>query len=177
LLLRNKFLEVSASVLAFPVHAYICRQRDRLESHATPLPDHDRKALSEYFTPQVLDTVRIVHADPLPIPNPPFASLIRRLGFDFLSPSSVAAITFDNVVACRIRIDTSLLFHELVHVVQYRTLGVRKFAQQYVVGFLETQSYPEIPLEKSAFDLQLRFETDTLRFDAEAEIRRHLTQK
>jgi hypothetical protein len=90
------------------------------------------------FRPEVLDRVRILLADPLPMPEPPFASVMRRCGFDFPSPSFTEAITFEDVIACREGMNASLLFHELVHVVQYHVLGVREFARQYVSGFLDT---------------------------------------
>jgi hypothetical protein len=99
---------------------------------------------------------------------------MRRFGFDFPSPSLAEAITFENVIACRAGMGASLLFHELVHVVQFHVLGVREFARQYVSGFLDTRSYSEIPLERSAFDLQFRFDTDAKDFDVEFEILRFL---
>lgn len=167
-------LKILAPILAVPVHAYICRQRDRLLSRAAPLRHRDRTVLEGYFTADVLDSVRLLRADPLPIPAPPFASVMHRLRLDLPSPSMAEAITFDNVIACRDLYTASLLFHEVVHVLQYRLLGIEQFACQYVAGFLETRSYFEIPLERSAFDLQSRFETDAGPFGPEIEIRRHL---
>lgn len=150
----------AAPIFAAPVHAYICRQRDQLRSHASTLTENDRIPVERYFRPEVLDSVRILLADQLPIPEPPLASVMRRCGFDFPRPSLTEAITFEDVIASREAMNASLLFHELVHVVQYRVLGVREFARQYVSGFLDTSSYSEVPLERTAFDLQFRFETD-----------------
>jgi len=50
-----------------------------------------------------------------------------------------------------------LLFHELVHVVQYEKLGVVEFASKYVKGFLSGGSYEAIPLEMNAYELDARF--------------------
>jgi hypothetical protein len=50
-----------------------------------------------------------------------------------------------------------LLFHELVHVEQYRQLGIPRFAELYVRGFLGG-GYDGIPLEINAYDLDGRFE-------------------
>ena len=138
------------------------------------LPERDRIPVEKYFSTDVLDRVRILIAHPLPIPDPPFASVMRRFGFDFPSPSLTEAITFEDVIACRAGMNASLLFHELVHVVQYRVLGVREFARQYISGFLDTRSYSEIPLERIAFELQSRFETDAQQFDVELQVRRSL---
>ena len=52
-----------------------------------------------------------------------------------------------------------LLFHELVHVVQYDVLGTSRFATQYVTGWAEAGFvYEKIPLEVQAYALQHRFE-------------------
>lgn len=113
-------------------------------------------------------------SDPLPIPDPPLTGVIRHLGFDFPSVAATAAITFDHVIACRERPTVSLLFHELVHTVQYRLLGIPAFARWYVKGFLATKSYRDIPLERCAFHLQFQFETQAEPFETEAEVAKWL---
>jgi hypothetical protein len=50
-----------------------------------------------------------------------------------------------------------LLFHELVHVVQYEKLGFAEFAAKYVKGFLSGGSYEAIPLEMNAYELDAQF--------------------
>jgi hypothetical protein len=50
-----------------------------------------------------------------------------------------------------------LLFHELVHVEQYRKLGIPRFSELYVRGFLNGGSYEAIPLEVNAYSLEDRF--------------------
>lgn len=165
---------IAALALSPVVHAYIRRQRNRLKSSARPLHCSEKAALEIYFPVKVLDRIWVVVADPLPIPDPPLASVARRLGFHFPRPATVEAITFDNVIASRELLSPSVLFHELVHTVQYQHLGLHGFARQYTQGFLETGDYYRIPLERSAFHLQLRYETEPEPFDAEAEILRDL---
>ena len=48
-------------------------------------------------------------------------------------------------------------FHELIHVIQWRTLGVRPFLLTYALGIIQ-HGYAESPLEAIAFDYQARFE-------------------
>ncbi len=56
---------------------------------------------------------------------------------------------------------SGLLFHELVHVVQYRLLGIDGFVTSYVTGWAEAGFVHEaIPLEREAFDLQQRFKRE-----------------
>ena len=51
-----------------------------------------------------------------------------------------------------------LMFHELVHAVQYEILGLDEFSRQYVRGIVEGEfDYYRIPLEVIAYDLDRRF--------------------
>ena len=161
---------LAASVLAYPVALYIRSQRDRLALRSVPLTDHTKKEVSEYFRSVDLDRVRAVERDPLPVPAPPFRQLARRLGLDFPELSMVAAITLDDVIASRGPLAARLLFHELVHVVQFRLLGIHTFSKLYTRGLLSTRSYHRIPLERCAFELEERFATANAPFDVESTV-------
>lgn len=174
--MQQTALNLMALALSKPVQHYIRAQRNRLLPRSAPLQDIDKAKLSSYFSERDLKRARIVISDPLPVPDPPLAGVIRRFGFDFPGVAGTAAITFDNVIACRERPAISLLFHELVHTVQYRLLGVPIFARRYVRGFLATKRYRDIPLERCAFDLQFQFETQAEPFQAEPEIAKWLEQ-
>ncbi|MGE0556506.1 MAG: hypothetical protein AB7R55_24030 [Gemmatimonadales bacterium] len=51
-----------------------------------------------------------------------------------------------------------LLFHELVHVAQFRALGTDGFAREYLRGWLAGgRRYERIPLEIEAYTLARRF--------------------
>jgi len=69
----------------------------------------------------------------------------------------MAAITFVDTVVSHEPFTDRLLFHELVHVVQYQKLGVAEFGAKYVRGFLKGGSYEAIPLETNAHELDSRF--------------------
>jgi len=159
-----------ASVLSWPIAWYIRHQRERLHGRATALPAETKAQLRPYFATRDLDRVRVLETDRLPIPALPFRRTARRLGLDVLDVSQIAAVTFDDVIAAQQPLRSSLLFHELVHVVQFRLLGVTRFARLYTRGFLSTGSYAQIPLERCARDLERRFETDPVPFDAAAEV-------
>ena len=63
--------------------------------------------------------------------------MLRTMGFPNLpDQSTMGAITFNDVVVSHEPFSSGLLFHELVHVEQYRQLGVPRFAELYVRGFL-----------------------------------------
>jgi hypothetical protein len=145
-------------------------QRDRLDGDGLPLPEGSKSELAAYFSALDLDRVRVVEADPLPISVPPFSGLIRVIGLDYPDLSLTAAITFDHVIAAREAMRASLLFHELVHVAQYRLLGVATFARLYVRGLLTQRRYERIPLECCAFELAARFCRSPAPFSVEAEV-------
>jgi hypothetical protein len=115
-----------------------------------------------------LEAVRIVASDDLLIRPVPFDAVLRRLGVFFPSAQLCSAITFDNIVAVREEASPArLLFHELVHVAQYRLLGTSTFARLYVRGFLAEGGYDQIPLECCASMLEERFAIGGAHFSVE----------
>jgi hypothetical protein len=60
---------------------------------------------------------------------------------------------------------------------QYRQLGVPRFSELYVRGFLNGGSYDAIPLEVNAYNLGGRFETNPAQqFSVAEEVRSWLTE-
>ena len=159
-----------AAVVGPFVARYIRAQRDRLALTATPLSELSKLRLRQHFSDDDLERVRVALANPLPIPDPPFYPLFRWLRLDIPEPSLVDAITFDYVIAAREPMGLPLLFHEMVHVVQYRLLGVKAFARLYVQGFLAGGGYHGIPLERCALEMEQRFVNAREPFDVEVEV-------
>jgi hypothetical protein len=152
---------------------YISYHRRRLVTRATPLPVELAAPLTNFFTDEVLSKAKLVHAT---MPEPVLYPLVRLFGIKgMLSMSAIGAITLVDVVAYPDEIDHSTLFHELVHVVQYRVLGLKEFARLYVRGFLENGGYMGIPLERQAYELARRFDARPEKiFSVEEDvIRRH----
>ncbi len=122
-----------------------------------------RVALVPFFEERILDKARF-SVMPV-IPNPPFYSLLPAgvpVPIDF---TIMAGLTVgDTVLLAETRIDPNasplpLLFHELVHVVQYDFLGMDEFIRQYVAGWAACgKQYRAIPTEQEAYGLQGRFE-------------------
>jgi len=89
----------------------------------------------------------------------------------------MGAITFSDVVVSHVPFTDGLLFHELVHVEQYRQLGIPRFSDLYVRGFLKGGSYEAIPLEVNAYTLGGRFEQNPARqFSVADEVRSWLAE-
>lgn len=103
--------------------------------------------------------------------NPDFYPMLRNLGFNNLPDiPAMAAITFSDTVVSHGPSPDATLFHELVHVEQYRQLGVRNFSGLYLRGFLYGGGYDGIPLERNAYMLAARYQRDPARFSVADEV-------
>lgn len=142
------------------VAEYIDRQRQIYRGKAVPLSASQRGALQWFFPAFTLDAVRVTVLTGERVGNPPFYRQLNQMGFEpaaLPNFSLMAAITFVDTVVSHEPFTDTLLFHELVHVVQYETLGLEGFANKYVTGFLSGGSYEAIPLEMNAYQLDARF--------------------
>jgi hypothetical protein len=132
------------------VAEYISDQREKALPHAFPLSSEQRASLDGFFLPQVLDT-RLLVLGETRVENPTFYPMLRQIGFTNLPNfTTMAAVTFCDVVVSHQPFSDGLEFHELVHVEQYRQLGITRFAELYVRGFLSGGGYDGIPLEMNA---------------------------
>jgi hypothetical protein len=141
------------------VAAYIGTQRDTYIHRAIPLTIDQRTAMARFFSPQLLDEVRLLVLNYERVANPDFYPMLERIGFnDLPDQSTMAAITFADCVVSHGPCEDVLLFHELVHVEQYRQLGVPEFADLYLRGYLSGGGHFEIPLERNAYALGEQYE-------------------
>ena len=105
------------------VAEYITDQREKASPYAVPLSPEQRASLDGFFLPQVLDT-RLRVLGETRVENPTFYPLLRQMGFTNLPNfTTMAAVTFCDVVVSHQPFSDGLLFHELVHVEQYRQLN------------------------------------------------------
>ena len=156
------------------VSQYIATQRERYAPRAIALSAQQRVAIGGFFSPQLLEGVRLLMLKGERVGNPDFYPALRNLGFNNLpDQSTMGAITFCDVVVSHEAFSNGLLFHELVHVEQYRQLGVPRFSDLYVRGCLNGGSYEAIPLEVNAYTLGGRFEKNPAQqFSVAEEVRR-----
>jgi hypothetical protein len=160
-------------MLSWMTARYIAYHRNRLWPLARTLDERIQMQLSSFFPQAALSETRVVQAV---LPDPPFYPLVKNLGLQgLMEMSSIGAITLMDVVAYPEQMHFDTLFHELVHVVQYRVLGLKRFSELYVKGFLLKGGYARIPLERQAYELGARFdESPEIAFSVEEEvIRRH----
>jgi hypothetical protein len=140
---------------------YILSQQVRHAPRAIPLSAEQKGAMAGFFLPQLIDDTRLLVLRGERVANPEFYPMFRNLGFNNLpDQSTMAAITFSDKVVSHVHFTDALLFHELVHVEQYRQLGIPRFAELYVLGFVNGGSYEAIPLEVNAYALGGRYENN-----------------
>lgn len=156
------------------VLAYIGQERDTYRPGAAPLSVSQKTIMCSFFPESALDSTRLLVLRGRRVTNPPFYGELVKMGFDPISLPDfkrMTAITFVETVVSHAPFTERLLFHELVHVIQYKKLGVPEFAAKYVRGFLSGGSYEAIPLERNAYELDARFAAAPAKsFSVEAEV-------
>jgi|SRR5579862_9414200 len=158
--------------IAALVANYIRNQREAFAGGASSLFPLLVIPMNGFFRPELLSSTRAVDLENQRVGNPDFYPKLEALGFCNLPDfSAMAAITFSDVIVSHEPLEGALLFHELVHVEQYRQLGVDRFAELYVKGFLSGGSYEAIPLEINAYRLEGAFrKAPHRRFSVEEEV-------
>ncbi len=160
---------------------WVQEQRNDHRPASRTLTEAEKVAFRPFFGEGILNISRVKRV-PV-IENPGFYSELRAMGIppplDF---TTMEGITFIDTVLIS---DSehpqheplaALLFHELVHVVQYAWLGKDAFVERYVRGWAEGgQDYFAIPLERDAYQLQARYEAQPQQgFSVVAEVIRRL---
>jgi hypothetical protein len=147
--------------LSTAVAQYIAGQRETFLPASVALTLEQRGTMEGFFVPEILDGTRLVVLQNSRVQNPDFYPQLRQLGFRNLPDFGLmAGITFGDVVVAHQPFTHGLLFHEFVHVEQYRQLGIPQFSNLYVRGFLTGGGYEGIPLERNAYALGARFEAN-----------------
>ncbi len=140
------------------VSSYLSAQREHFIPSATPLPGRRKAAMWPYFSPALLDRVRIVEPDGERITNPPFYEEARVLGFVNLPEwTHMHSLTFLDVVVFNEKLTDRSLFHGLVHVVQFEVLGLERYTELFVRSFIKTKLHFSVPLEAHTFSLESKF--------------------
>jgi len=141
------------------VAQYISNQRTKYFPTAAVLSTQQKATMEGFFSTELLNETRLLVLVEQRVANPDFYSTLAAIGFANLpDQSAMAAITFSDTVVAHVNFTDGLLFHELVHVEQYRQLGIPTFSDLYVRGFLRGGGYEGIPLEQNAYLLGAQYE-------------------
>ena len=135
---------------------------------ARPVGELGLPALERWFRPELLATAKVVCV--ARVPAPPLKELgLARL--EFPVGDGLQGITFGDTYFVRRAAanDPDLHFHELVHVIQWRHLGFRRFLRAYARELLE-HGYDGNRFEQMAYRLQRRMQAGAAAFDVEAHV-------
>jgi len=135
---------------------YEREQRRRHFPSGEALGAEHKALLRPFFSPGILDRVRVVELDGARLPNPSFYSEAKALGIVNLPQvPHLDSLTF--IVVFNEKITERALFHGLVHAVQFQILGPERYTCALVDGFLRTNSHFTVPLEAHTFALEAKF--------------------
>jgi len=153
------------------VAAWIDAEVESLRASARPLAEvadeRGFERLARALPAELLERARVdVVSRP---PFPPLGELGLRELADF-EKLPLDGITYGDLILVR-DLRERLLFHELVHVLQWGRLGPERFLLAYGAGLLRS-GYRASPLEQMAYDLEARFVRDELTADVPGEVER-----
>lgn len=155
---------------------FIKTQRETFAPGAAPLPPDQMEAFLPFFNEGILKTTLFFHKTDGHLQSPAFLTELEEKGVSF-PLDRLQAITLQDVVVTFGEAEPRVLFHELVHAVQYQKLGLKQFAYKYMKGLLARGSYERIPLEVNAHALDELYSRDPSQpFSVESEIQRWINE-
>jgi hypothetical protein len=156
--------------------AYLREQREQYSPQAIPLSNLCKARMWPHFSAALLDRIRIIELRGALIRVPEFFAKVRALGFAPPEITHMDSLTFLDVIAFNQRLSERALVHALVHAVQIDLLGLQRYAELWVYGFLKTRTHFTVPLEVHAFSLSSRFLRPTMeKFSVEDEVLRWIS--
>lgn len=127
--------------------------------------------LDGFYRPELLRSSYFVIVKALPMPKIPE---LREVGLgEFIdNENQLGGITYKDTyyLVPDVARDVGIHFHELVHVIQWRTLGARNFIQRYMEEIQRFGYSDQAPLEGMAYGLQKTFEKGVAPFDVEKKV-------
>ncbi len=161
------------------VTTYLRQQREHYLAFAAPLSNSHKARMWPYFSPTLLDQIRVVELAGRRVPTPSFYAEARAQGFENLPEiTHMESLTFVDVVVFNEALSERSLFHALVHAVQFQILGLERYAELFVQSFMRTRTHFTVPLEVHAFSLTSKFmRPSPEKFSVEDHVHRWIADK
>ena len=165
--------EQELAAILLEVIANVRKREETYLARAAPLSEAQKSAMQPFFPRSVLEEVRALELKGERVQNPPYHERATKRGYRMmLDFRHMPDITHPRLIIFQEKISPRLLFHALVHVVQYAVLGLETYLELYVGAFMQVGSYPSVPLEAQAFRLDQRYTEDPSSvFSVEDEVR------
>jgi len=155
------------------VAAYLRQEREIYFRASDPLTLEWKTTVQPFFSKTLIESVRTVVLKGARIPPPPFYSeALAMSAGNFPDFVHLASVTYLDIIVFHDEIGLRTLFHGLVHAAQMALLGIGRYTDLYVRGFLKSRSWIAIPLEAQAYQLDTRFAmSPTAVFSVEDEVK------
>src|SRR5213594_1167128 len=165
--------EVRVAEMISGVAAYLRRERELYFRASEPLAPGWKTSVQAYFSGTLLGSVRTIILKGVRIPPPPFyAEAMALSSGNFPDFVHLASFTYLDVIVFHDEITLGTLFHGLVHATQMAFLGLNRYTELCVRGFVKARSWIAIPLEAQAYQLDTRFAmSPSVRFSVEDEVK------
>jgi hypothetical protein len=143
------------------VSRYVQEQREQFLSVGRPISGQFLATMENFFSPTFLAEIKIVEMGGHRVAAPRFSTKGKERGFEkLLQFTHLSSMTFQDVLIFNTGLTERSLFHALVHAEQIRVLGLHRYTELFVRGFLSTGWRFTVPLEAHAFELDSRFATN-----------------
>lgn len=173
-----KFTEPELAGLVAETVLWMQQQREKYRDAGGPLTEEQRAELQRFFPAEILDRLRIVEVwrTGETIPYPPFYERVRAGGARVVPDAAhMTAIPFIDVAVFNREPTLRTLFHTLVHVTQFRMVGLERVMKGYFHTLNESGLWMVVPFEEQAYQLDARYTKDPSdTFSVEAEVREWL---
>ncbi len=155
------------------ISEYLKSQRQLHFSNATAIETSLKNTLEHFFSRQLLDRIRVVNLEGRRLSNPSFYKDAVKLGLTNLPQiQHMDSLTFIDVIVFNEKMTERTLFHGLVHAVQFEVLGLERYVELFVRGFLRTRLHVMVPLEAQAFAMDSQFaRSPEQKFSVEEQVR------
>jgi len=139
-----------------------------------PLNAFGFSRIPEYFSKEALNAAKVVIVDR--VPNMPLYSEWGIVELkDFENREYQGENYIDTIFIQSGHLSEHLLFHELVHLIQWRQMGIEKFLIAYGLEQIKC-GYPKGPLEGMAYGFEEAFKQTSQPFQVEDALRPHIAQ-
>ena len=173
-----KFTQAELAGLVAEAVAWMQQQRDKYYPLGEPLSEPARHKLRAFFSPEILDGLRIKHVSATgeAIPYPPFYERVRAGGSRVVPDAAhMTAMPFIDVALFNREPTLRTIFHTLVHVTQFSMVGLEKVMVGYFHALNESGLWMVVSYEEQAYRMDARFTKDPADvFSVEAEVREWL---
>jgi hypothetical protein len=173
-----KFTEAEMAGLIGETVAWMQQQRDKYRPVCNALSESVKVKLRPFFSAEILDNLRLKDLSKTgeTIPYPPFYERVRAGGARVVPDAAhMTAIPFIDVAMFNRQPTLRTVFHTLIHVAQFKIIGLEKVMEGYFRALNESGLWMVVPYEEQAYQLDARYTKDPAdTFSVEAEIQEWL---